>query len=243
MERSTWIISLVGRLSCRKEDKNPVFQTVKKLVDHIKLVRRDGLLALEDVMDAERDPFLKNCLRYLLEVSPEPEDFWEYGTVCLSIASETGAQLLQKAVIVDGLLLLLHQTPPRAAFLRLSAWLGEEFSMEVEAELLAMDEAAKQRYRETCEKRAKSVVPEFDALEELSDELLPCFAEIDSQTLAVALLGASGAVYDTIKHIFPPVRWKELEQLMGGLHPIRAYDADHAQRQVLALLPVRGGVL
>jgi len=236
MEQNTWIIALAGRVSCCKEDKKPVFQTVKKLMDYIKLARRDGLLALADVMEVKEDPFLKGCLRYLLEASPELEDFAEYGAVCLSAASETGAQLLQKAVIVDGLMLLLRQTPPRAALLRLSAWLGEGFSEEVDAELYDMDEAEERRHREVRETRAASVLPEFDDLAGLSDEQLQI---IDQQTLAIALLGASGAVYDKVKRGLSPARWEELEQLMDGLHPIRACDAEHAQRQVLELMSGR----
>ena len=243
MEHNTWIFALEGRLSCCKDDKIPVFRTVKKLVEYIKLVRRDGLLALANTMVTEKDLFLKSCLRYFLEVSPEPEDFAEYGTICLTAATETGAQLLHKAVIVDGLLLLLRQTSPRTAFLRLAPWLGGDFSEEVEAELLAIDEAEKRRNRELRETRAVSVIPEFDALAGLSDEQLLSIKEIDSQTLTIALMGASGAVYSKVKRSFPSAQWEELERMMDVLHPLRACDAEYAQQRLLELLTGRGKVL
>ena len=226
-------------MSCYKDDKIPVFRTVKKLVEYIKLVRRHGLLALANTMETEKDLFFKSCLRYLLEVSPEPEDFAEYGAICLTTASETGAQLLHKAVIVDGLLLLLRQTSPRTAFLRLAPWLGGDFSVEIEAELLTMDEAEKRRNRELRETRAASIIPEFDALAGLSDEQLLSLKEIDSQTFTIALMGASDAVYGKMKRIFPPAQLEEQERLMDRLHPIRACDAEHAQQRILELLSGR----
>lgn len=225
MSNSFYLIPFVGNSVCTECEKDSVWKVLLKLVDLIRVVRREGLLYLEDIADTEDDIFFRSCLRYIVEAAPTPRRLREYVSIWFVTADVSAVRRLEMAVIADGLEQMILQRTPSAALRRLGAWLGAEFADRVEEKRAEMNLVSHKE-------RTESVEPEFDQLLTLSDKRLRAVLErLDDVEVALALIGASDSMAVRFKAVITSERWERIEKIDVS-YP-RASDVCAAQRQLL----------
>lgn len=62
MNGEFYLIRFAGTSSFTDFEKESVWETILKMIELIKIVRREGLLYLDNVADRENDVFLRGCI-------------------------------------------------------------------------------------------------------------------------------------------------------------------------------------
>ena len=218
----------VGRYVCTGDEKERIWETVRKLLELGLAVRGKGLLYLEEAADREADVFFRSCLRYIAETAPTPEELREYVSIWLRISDLSNFRRLEMMVLADGLEQILKQRTPTAVLRRLGAWLGADDAGRIEE----MADWGQEPWKGN--RRKESLEPEFDTLLALSEESLRrLLEETGDHPLCLALMGAGDAVTERIRRAVSAARWNLLEDGMRRLAYPRACDARAAQREVV----------
>ena len=226
MNNNFYLVPLVGNCVCTEQEKESVRQTVLKLVELVRITRREGLLYLEDAADKENDIFFRSCLRYIVDANPTPRRLHEYVSIWFVTADVSAVRRLEMAIIADGLDQVIMQRIPNAAMRRLGAWLGAEFADRVEEAIIA----TKQEQRK---KREASVESEFDQLLTLSDiQLRVVLERVEDVEIALALMGASNAVAERLETAISSERWEKIQK--NNIPYPRTCDVCEVQRRIIA---------
>ena len=109
-----------------KEDKEKCKITIVKIVDLANLARRDGILALEMVAEKENDILLKTGLMTIVD-GTGPELVREILENLIWSGNYSGHILLNKLILIEGVLAIQLGHNPRLISLKLGAMLGEDY--------------------------------------------------------------------------------------------------------------------
>ena len=240
---------LSRHLRCTDEEKDACLETVAVILHFWTDVRKNGVLAIGgDHADQNPNPFFRTCLHDAIElVSTDDELLLEDLFAQYLIAGDyTGAGFLQNVVIAEGILAylrFLHEHEDGGSFRqwgdRLALAVGGYFGVEYREKLRkTIRQEIRKREREV---KKTSLLPEFDALAELS---LPLCEKLlrdtyddhyayGDRTVALALKYASGAVQDHILSVLSPEEREALEIEMDACVLVRQTDVERAQREVL----------
>ncbi len=241
---------LSQRLRCTDEEKNACLETVTAILHFWTDVRKNGPLAIGgNRAEQDPNPFFRACLMDAIEwIDLEDEPLLEDLFAQYLIAGDyTGAGFLQNVVIAEGILeylRFLHEHKDGGSFQqwgdRLAVVVGGYFGVDYREKLRkTIRQEIRKREREV---KKTSLLPEFDALEELS---LPLCEKLlrdtyddhyafGDRTVALALKYASGAVQDHILSVLSPEEREALEIEMDACVLVRQTDVERAQREILA---------
>ena len=194
------------------------------------------------------NPFFRTCLLDAIEwIDSEDEPLLEELFAQYLIAGDyTGGLFLQNIVIAEGILAylkFLHEHEDGGSFQqwgnRLSVVVGGYFGVEYREKLRkTIRQEIRKREREV---KKTSLLPEFDALAELS---LPLCEKLlrdtyddhyafGDRTVALALKYASGAVQDHVLSVLSPEEREALEIEMDACVLVKQIDVECAQREIL----------
>ncbi len=241
---------LSQRLRCTDEEKDACLETVTAILHFWTDVRKNGPLAIGgNRAEQDPNPFFRACLMDAIEwIDLEDEPLLEDLFAQYLIAGDyTGAGFLQNVVIAEGILeylRFLHEHKDGGSFQqwgdRLAVVVGGYFGVDYREKLRkTIRQEIRKREREV---KKTSLLPEFDALEELS---LPLCEKLlrdtyddhyafGDRTVALALKYASGAVQDHILSVLSPEEREALEIEMDACVLVRQTDVERAQREILA---------
>ena len=241
---------LSQRLRCTDEEKNACLETVTAILHFWTDVRKNGPLAIGgNRAEQDPNPFFRACLMDAIEwIDLEDEPLLEDLFAQYLIAGDyAGSDFLQNVVIAEGILAylrFLHEHEDGGSFRqwgdRLALAVGGYFGVDYREKLRkTIRQEIRKREREV---KKTSLLPEFDALEELS---LPLCEKLlrdtyddhyafGDRTVALALKYASGAVQDHILSVLSPEEREALEIEMDACVLVRQTDVERAQREILA---------
>ena len=241
---------LSQRLRCTDEEKDACLETVTAILHFWTDVRKNGPLAIGgNRAEQDPNPFFRACLMDAIEwIDLEDEPLLEDLFAQYLIAGDyAGSDFLQNVVIAEGILAylrFLHEHEDGGSFRqwgdRLALAVGRYFGVEYREKLRkTIRQEIRKREREV---KKTSLLPEFDALEELS---LPLCEKLlrdtyddhyafGDRTVALALKYASGAVQDHILSVLSPEERETLEIEMDACVLVKQTDVERAQREILA---------
>ncbi len=241
---------LSQRLRCTDEEKDACLETVTAILHFWTDVRKNGPLAIGgNRAEQDPNPFFRACLMDAIEwIDLEDEPLLEDLFAQYLIAGDyAGSDFLQNVVIAEGILAylrFLHEHEDGGSFRqwgdRLALAVGGYFGVDYREKLRkTIRQEIRKREREV---KKTSLLPEFDALEELS---LPLCEKLlrdtyddhyafGDRTVALALKYASGAVQDHILSVLSPEEREALEIEMDACVLVRQTDVERAQREILA---------
>lgn len=217
------------RLQCSYEDKIECLEIVKKLYSLAVLVRKEGLLALMDVVEKE-DLFFKTMIHTVIDFF-DPKPLKEIFSAYLAAGNYFGKEFLKNLLIVNGLLLIVECEHPTQVVNGLQGWFGMEFAQTYKNEMMA--EIA--RLKPLPLPQEKSTVPAFDSLVDFSEvNTMKLLSEVDNCTLSMALKGAGDKVADRFFHLMESSRAEEVRIAMENRYShIRVKDIEEAQWDIL----------
>ena len=241
---------LSQRLRCTDEEKDACLETVTAILHFWTDVRKNGPLAIGgNRAEQDPNPFFRACLMDAIEwIDLEDEPLLEDLFAQYLIAGDyAGSDFLQNVVIAEGILAylrFLHEHEDGGSFRqwgdRLALAVGRYFGVEYREKLRkTIRQEIRKREREV---KKTSLLPEFDALAELS---LPLCEKLlrdtyddhyafGDRTVALALKYASGAVQDHVLSVLSPEEREALEIEMDACVLVKQTDVERAQREILA---------
>ena len=111
---------------CSKEEKEGLVPMIDALVEMAKVVRVQGLLAMEDYIADMPDYFTRAAMRLLVD-GTDPEITNAMLDIYMVASHETGADLLRQLIIKEGFLSMQAGEHPQYTKEKLYAYLGEDF--------------------------------------------------------------------------------------------------------------------
>ena len=127
-------------------EKEACMPTIKKILHFSALSRRSGFLVLVDEMETEQDNFLKAAVKMLTDAA-EPELIENVLRMKIEKDKPSGAEHLNRLLILQGALLLSDGKPTRNVALNLTALLGEEYAARINDLVPAEREANEPAHR------------------------------------------------------------------------------------------------
>lgn len=218
---------LPQRLQCSYEEKVSCLKTVKRICELSYLLRREGVLALEETVK-EDSPFWRAAVDALIYHS-EPEALQEVLFSYLAAENLSGKLFLEHFLIAQGVLLFaLEEIPPHIPH-KLKGWFGAEFA-PVYMEAFAKPESKKKKHPALT----NSFVAQFDCLARAPKSRLDyVLHQTADSTLALALKGAGKAVERRLLAVMGTERAETVRQQMSDFSYVRRQDVEEAQNEML----------
>ena len=222
---------LPQRLQCSYEEKVSCLKTVKRIFELSCLLRREGVLALEEAVK-EDSPFWRAAVGALLSYYSEPKALQEILFSYLAAENLSGKLFLEHFLIAQGVLLFaLEEIPPHIPN-QLKGWFGAEFA-PVYMEAFTKLESKKKKHPALT----NSFVAQFDCLARAPKSRLHyVLHQTEDSTLAMALKGAGKAVERRLFGTMGTERAKTVLQQMSEFSNVRIKDVEEAQKEILAKL-------
>jgi hypothetical protein len=203
---------------CSPEERKECIGIIDKLCDYSEKARREGLLSLEDVAKETEIPFLKKGIELVIEGS-DPVVLEQIFQNYLKFSHLQGKELLYHCIIAEGLLSIQAGDNVRILREKIKPLLGgiqlqDEKELSIQHELDDLFEREdrekmnavleKLQNKEPFSKNTQILDSFFPLLSEM--EISRLLVEVEHETLAIALCGASGLVISKILKIYP-VQW------------------------------------
>ena len=211
-------------LACSRQDKLECMDILWVLYDMAGVVEAGDRNLLPHLVP-EGNQFFKSCVETVLE--SDRRDLVKLVLTGYLLADEVkGRELLRRLLIVHGLLLIMDGTSPDDLAFALQGWFGTAFRQDYWDRLREQPEASRTR---VC-----SVWPAFDTLGEASMPFIVRLTyEVNTSTLATALLGAGAEVRERIlAGISTQEKRETICGLMESLDQAKNSDIADAQRWI-----------
>lgn len=224
------------RLACSAEEKEACLETVRKLVQLCKYIRRNGLLSASLFVEKEdkNEVFFRACLLEFEEYCCEPAALERILCAYLAAGNYRGADFLNAVLILKGLLLLtehLDAPPPSHWGKLLSAELRGFFGAEYRERVMKVIG----QETKTPNTREASFIPEFDRFVHLDlPQRQDLIRKADIRYVALALSGAGAAAESALlEALDEEVRTELEEDIRPYTHNLRLIDVTQAQEALL----------
>lgn len=207
-----------GRLSCTREEKEACLETLKKLYRYGRTARMQGLLALENAIEEEINPLLREGLKHVVD-SQEPEEVRNV-LLALTLADDRrGGSFLDAVLVMEGMRMLQMGVNPYFMVEALAGWFGTDFMEECTRAIRQWKQGAWEQDRISLklpEAPAQCAAPEFQIFLNVPDPSVQQFLrELDPWELAHALLDATEAVRKKLLRNMSLRRRSLIEEIMA----------------------------
>lgn len=235
------------RTKCSRRSKRSCVVLIDLIISLYEKGERLGLLSLEEELDSIDNPLLKKGLQFVID-GVDPQIVEEVIYTYMMSARFRGIDLLNAAVILDGILGIQSGYSPNMLREKLSAFLGKDIDlMEKDAGELIWDEAVtgytgadifsaqNADYMENAPE-VNVVVNgfEFENIAGMHDIFVQkIMREIDSHDLAMALKGSSALLKGKIFSNMSGRGAKLLMDDIDFLGPVRKNDVIFCQEKIL----------
>jgi len=197
---------IAKKAQCEIDEKRQCIMLIARLVEISEQARRDGLMAVEDILDSMTHPLLIKGLELVID-GYDPETVKDILTTYIYFGRAEGKILLEQCIICEGIIAIQAGENPKVIRERLVAYLGGldipgsdswNFLIEVESKFKEDEQRKLNQYLESMKNRdaySQNTRILDDLIPQLNrDAIQAILKEIDSHVLAIALAGASGKV-------------------------------------------------
>lgn len=125
MDRTIFYL-ILRNLHCDDKEKENCLELIAALMKYVKKAKREGVLALEDDIETIDDIFLKKGFEFLTSCY---DQYYLYNILMTMICTSrtTDLQILQKLIILEGIISIANNESEDLAAWRLTAVLGEGY--------------------------------------------------------------------------------------------------------------------
>ena len=149
-------------MQCSKADKIQIVPLIDLIVRASEKARKQGLLALEDDVNAYENPSLILGMQLVVD-GTDPRLIESILTARIFSTNKRGKELLEQIIVCDGVLSIQAGDNPRLTEVKLFSFLGDE-----------ADELYEQYVSEIREHKESAAI---DAFQEADGEVVDCFAD------------------------------------------------------------------
>lgn len=193
-------LNLGHKLQCTNIEKRECLETLNKLLIFSNVTRKQGLLALEQEIEKQESLFMRKALMFITE-GVDPANIRSILQNYIVVGDYKGKGLLERILIMEGILLIQAGEKPVMIKEKLSSYFGEDFIPELMRYFnddLSMDEKIKLYCEEIMELEPcfieDSFFVDFEktmlALDDRSLQRL--LRDVDIDDLISIMCGASG---------------------------------------------------
>jgi chemotaxis protein MotA len=232
------MIDFIQRLNVQftDEEKSACLPVIDRIVELATLARSKGLSALEQLMENEKNFFLKTATMLIVDAN-DPDVVKEMLQKLILTANHCGAELLGRLIILQGIMRIAAGYSPRLIRQELNMMLGEKYLLRLCNAQKEEDEKAKaHRFEEFFEKinnePDKNNTPScpFDyVLKKTDGEVLQtAFKNVHDMDLSIALKGLTTYAIKVIMKNIDKSRHADIYEKMQEINSIRIRDVDEA---------------
>lgn len=176
-------------IECSHEEKLHLVDVINKIIHLAVLARKEGVLALEEQSQNMQDSMLRLLLELICD-GVDPQSVTEIADNTIFASFETGAKLLEKIIIKEGLLSIQSGENPMIIETKLLALLGNDFAR---GKIIDIEEEYKKLMQEIDSLTPINGLPEFEELLNTSNHDMQIILRqgIFNHDLSAALKGAS----------------------------------------------------
>jgi len=227
------------RISCSEEDKRQCLHLISDILVLAKKARSLGLLSLIEYIEECPTPFLKKGLQLIVD-GEKPHAVREILEIAILAGGFRGRELLERCIILEGLMSVQVGLNPKSIKEMLLAFLGEESARTYEAEF--RDSAG--RDMDTFLKTLEQSQPPSPApsrlnrlMGKLSDEEMAlCLKEISTMELAKALRVMTANNQKRIFSALPKRSAAFLREALEQMGAVTPEELVEAQERIEAVL-------
>lgn len=229
------------RTKCSRNDKKQCIPVISRIISFSEKARREGLLALEEELDAIKDPFMQKGMQLVID-GTDPQIVQEILYTMMLSSHGKGIDLLMKSLTLEGILGIQSGYNPRIIGDKLSAFLGRDIDLVGNYDDLQADDRAGNAddadgmESEMDPAEVNSIVEgfEFEKLVDMRDIYIQkVLRETDTQDLAKALKGSSAGLREKMFSNMAQRAALLLKEDMQYMGPIRKEDAIASQEKIL----------
>ena len=232
-----WVFS--RKIRCSIEDKRQCLGLVGELITLAKKARNLGLMSLVGYMEQCPNYFLKKGLQLIVD-GEKPQAVREILELYILAGGYRGKELLERCVILEGLMGIQNGLSPKRLPELLLSFFGEEGAQLYAAEFTDSSPGDMESFLRGLE-RAKPSPDRTDGLNStmgrLNDaDIQHCLREIGTMDLAKAFKGFSPNIQLRVFNNLPQRGATFLREVIEHMEAVAPSDAAEAQERIAAIL-------
>lgn len=227
------------RIRCSQEDKRQCLHLISDILVLAKKARSLGLLSLIEYIEDCSTPFLRKGLQLIVD-GEKPHAVREILEIAIMAGGFRGKELLERCIILEGLMAVQAGLNPKSIKEMLLSFLGEEISQAYEAEFSESGGGDVDTFLNTLEKsQPLSPAPSNLNLliDKLSDEEIEqCLKEISTMDLAKAFKSMTAKSQKRIVNTLPKRGAAFLKEALEQMNEVTPAEMAEAQEKIEAVL-------
>jgi hypothetical protein len=223
-----------------KEDRAACEPVIARILELAIIARREGILALEQAVQNEPDCFLKESLIAVVD-AVEPEHIRKLMSYMIVSSDATGADLLRKFIMAEGVFEIQAGCNPRWINIMLGAILGGDYL----SRLRAAENAEKDyvptlgEFYEMIKHRKAEPGELEEKLMSMPDETISAsISRADDSDLAIALMGLSADAIHKLMDNIDIKKALDVISIWKQTGPVRVVDVESAMKNVIRELRI-----
>jgi FliG C-terminal domain len=232
-----WVFS--RKIRCSSQDKRQCLGMVGEVISLAKKARQLGLMSLVDYMEQCPNYFLKKGLELIVD-GEKPQAVREILELYILAGGYRGKDLLERCVILEGLMGIQNGLSPKRLTELLLSFFGEEGARLYAAEFTDSSPGDMESFLRGLERATPS--PDRPdglnaAMDRLNDEEIQhCLREIGTMDLAKAFKGFSPKIQRRVFNNLPQRGATFLREVIEHMEAVAPADAAEAQERIAAIL-------
>jgi hypothetical protein len=227
------------RIRCSDEDKRQCLHLIADILVLAKKARSLGLLSLVEYIEECPAPFLRKGLQLIVD-GEKPHAVREILEIAILAGGFRGKELLERCIILEGLMSVQAGLNPKSIKEMLLSFLGEEFSLVYEAEFGDSGGGDVDTFLNTLE-QSQPPAPAPSNLNVLigrlsDEEIEQCLKEISTMDLAKSLKGLSAKVQKRIFNTLPKRGAAFLREALEHMNDVTPAEMAEAHEKIEAVL-------
>lgn len=227
------------RIRCSEEDKRQCLHLISDILVLAKRARSLGLLSLIEYIEGCSTPFLKKGLQLIVD-GEKPHAVREILEIAIMAGGFRGKELLERCIILEGLMAVQAGLNPKSTREMLLSFLGEEIAQAYEAEFSDSASGDVDAFLKTLEpSQLPSPAPSHlnRLIAKLSDEEIElCLKEISTMDLAKSLKGMTAKSQKRIFNTLPKRSAAFLREALEQMNEVTPAEMAEAHEKIEAVL-------
>jgi hypothetical protein len=227
------------RIRCSDAEKSQCLHLISDILVLAKKARSLGLLSLIEYIEDCPTPFLRKGLQLIVD-GEKPHAVREILEIAIMAGGFRGKDLLERCIILEGLMSVQAGLNPKSIKEMLLSFLGEEISRMYEAEFKDSASGDVDNFLKALEQsQPPTHVPSNLnlLLGKLSDEEIElCLKEISTMDLATSFKGMTAKTQKRILHTLPKRAAVFLREALEQVDGVTPEETAEAQRRIEAVL-------
>lgn len=227
------------RIRCSEEEKRQCLHLVSDILVLAKKARSLGLLSLIEYIENCSTPFLRKGLQLIVD-GEKPHAVREILEIAIMAGGSRGKELLERCIILEGLMAVQAGLNPKSIKEMLLSFLGEKISQRFDAEFNEGASGDMDTFLKTLE-QSQPPSPEPSNLNLLMDklsnqEIEMCLKEISTMDLAKSFNCLSAKIQKRIFSTLPKRGAAFLREALEQMDAVTPEEGIQAQERIESVL-------